>query len=63
MTDKPKRKGGFASMSPEKLREVSAKGGAAVPDDKRTFSRDRQIAQEAARKGAVVRNSKRGGGG
>lgn len=63
MTDKPKRAGGFASMSPEKLREISAKGGAAVPPEKRAFSVDNQIAREAARKGAIVRNARRKAGG
>ena len=31
---------GFASMDEEKQREISRKGGASVPDEKRSFSKD-----------------------
>lgn len=46
-----KRKGGFASMSPERQREIARKGGASVPAEKRSFSQDRTLAAEAGRKG------------
>jgi general stress protein YciG len=44
-------KRGFASMSPEKQREIASKGGKGVPSDKRTFSQNRDLAAEAGRKG------------
>ena len=42
---------GFASMDPEKQREIARKGGANVPNDKRSFAQDRALAAEAGRKG------------
>jgi uncharacterized protein len=42
---------GFASMDAEKQREIARKGGRSVPDEKRSFSRNRQLASEAGRKG------------
>lgn len=60
MTDKPKSRRGFASLSPEKLREISAKGGAAVPDEKRAFSKDPNLAKVAAEMGARMKKAARG---
>lgn len=59
MTDQPKSKRGFGAMSPEKRREIAAKGGAAVPADKRTFSKRPDLASTAGAKGG---SSSRGGG-
>lgn len=42
---------GFAAMDDDKQREIARKGGASVPDEKRSFSQDRQLAAEAGRKG------------
>ncbi len=42
---------GFASMSPEKQREIASKGGKSVPSDRRSFSQNRDLASEAGRKG------------
>ncbi|MBP0574497.1 general stress protein [Mycobacterium tuberculosis] len=42
---------GFAAMDEEKQREIARKGGASVPDEKRSFSQDRSLASEAGRKG------------
>ena len=42
-----KHKRGFASMSPERRREIAALGGASVPAEKRSFSQDRQLAAGA----------------
>ena len=42
---------GFASMDPAKQREIASKGGASVPDEKRSFTQDRTLAAEAGRKG------------
>lgn len=42
---------GFASMDEQKQREIASKGGQSVPDEKRSFSQDRELAAEAGRKG------------
>ena len=47
---KPARRG-FAAMDKERQREIARKGGASVPDDKRSFSQDRDLAAAAGRKG------------
>jgi len=44
-------KRGFASMDPERQREIARKGGASVPSEKRSFSQDRTLAAQAGRKG------------
>jgi len=53
MTDEPKKKSrrGFASMSPERQREIARMGGSSVPAEKRSFSQDRTLASTAGRKG------------
>lgn len=45
---------GFQSMTPERRREVSAMGGAAVPAAKRSFTTTPGLASAAGRKGGVV---------
>ena len=42
---------GFASMDENRQREIARAGGRSVPDEKRSFSRDRQLAAAAGRKG------------
>jgi general stress protein YciG len=42
---------GFASMDEDKQREIASKGGQSVPDEKRSFSQDRELAAEAGRRG------------
>lgn len=42
---------GFASMDPEKQREIARKGGKSVPAEKRSFFMDRDLAARAGRKG------------
>jgi len=42
---------GFASMDEGKQREIASKGGQSVPDEKRSFSQDRELAAQAGRKG------------
>jgi uncharacterized protein len=44
-------KKGFASMDAEKRREIARKGGRSVPNEKRSFSQNHQLASEAGRKG------------
>ena len=48
-------------MTPEKRREIATKGGAGVPAEKRAFSRDRELAAEAGRKGGVNKPVRRKG--
>ena len=42
---------GFASLTPERRKEIASMGGKSVPDEKRSFSRDHELAAEAGRKG------------
>ena len=49
-THTPARRG-FAAMDRERQREIARKGGASVPDEKRSFSQDRDLAAAAGRKG------------
>lgn len=44
---------GFASMDPERRREISRKGGSNVPAEKRSFARDRDLAATAGREGGL----------
>lgn len=51
MTKRIKGKQGFASMDPEKRREIARKGGRSVPDEKRSFTKNSTLAREAGKKG------------
>ena len=42
---------GFASMDRTKQREIARKGGESVPNEKRSFSQNRELAASAGRKG------------
>lgn len=55
--EQPKSRRGFAAMSPEKRREIAARGGAAVPADKRSFSANKDLAVSAGRKGGLAGRS------
>lgn len=46
-----KSRRGFALMDPEKQRAIARKGGQSVPDEKRSFSRNPDLAARAGRKG------------
>jgi len=48
-----KKKQGFAAMSPERVREISSKGGKSVPPEKRIFFKDRVLASQLGRKGGM----------
>jgi general stress protein YciG len=50
-TNRKPAKRGFAAMDVERRREIARKGGASVPDEKRSFSQDRDLAASAGRKG------------
>lgn len=58
-TKTPKQRRGFAAMDPEKRRAIARKGGAAVPAEKRSFARNRELAASAGAKGG---EASRGGG-
>lgn len=47
----PRAARGFAAMDPARQREIARKGGRAVPDEKRSFSQNRELAATAGRKG------------
>lgn len=55
---KPKSKRGFASMSPERRKEIARKGGNSVPKEKRFFYQDRIAAQEAGALGGAKKKDK-----
>jgi general stress protein YciG len=46
-------------MDPARQRELAVKGGKSVPDDKRTFSLNRDLAAEAGRKGGKAHRANR----
>lgn len=55
-SETPKKRGststrGFASMNAETRRAIASKGGQSVPNEKRSFSKNRALAAEAGRKG------------
>lgn len=51
MANKDTSNRGFAAMDDDKQREIASKGGQSVPDEKRSFSKDHELAAEAGRKG------------
>jgi general stress protein YciG len=51
---------GFASIPEDKQREIAKKGGESVPAEKRSFSRDPNLASEAGRKGGEQSGSRGG---
>ena len=59
----PKKSGstsnrGFASMDAQKQRAIASKGGQSVPNEKRSFSQNRELAAQAGRKGGQARGAK-----
>jgi len=51
MENTAKSKRGFASMDPERRREIARMGGKSVPPEKRSFSQNAGLAVQAGRKG------------
>lgn len=45
---------GFASMTPERRRELASKGGSSVKPENHSFSKDRSLASRAGRKGGLA---------
>ncbi|RZJ02094.1 MAG: stress-induced protein [Brevundimonas sp.] len=54
--DPPTRKKlrGFALLSPEKRKQMSALGGASLPPEKRSFSTNRELARKAGQAGGTL---------
>lgn len=50
---------GFASLSPERRTEIAKLGGQSVPEEKRSFTQNRELAREAGRKGGIRSSHKR----
>jgi general stress protein YciG len=50
---------GFAAMDQSRQREIARKGGESVPDEKRSFSQNRELAAAAGRKGGEARGRNR----
>ena len=48
---------GFASMDDDEQRDIASKGGQSVPDEKRSFSQNPELAAEAGRKGGQASHS------
>jgi general stress protein YciG len=44
---------GFNAMTPERQRAIASKGGRSVPAEKRSYSRDPQLAKAAGRLGGL----------
>lgn len=58
MTEAKKTGGrGFASLSPERLREIASTGGRSVKPENRSFSRNKALASEAGRKGGAKKQT------
>lgn len=51
---KPKSKRGFASMTPERRREIAASGGRSVKPENRAYSVNRELARIAGYKGGIA---------
>lgn len=60
MNDKPKARRGFASMSPEKQREIASKGGRAAHAKGTAHEWSSNEARDAGRKGGMVSRGGRG---
>lgn len=52
MSDGKSRRG-FASMDPERRKELARQGGKAIPGHKRSFAQNRDLASAAGRKGGL----------
>lgn len=60
MSEKPKARRGFASMSPEKQREIASKGGQAAHAKGTAHEWSSNEARDAGRKGGMVSRGGRG---
>jgi len=53
-----KSRRGFAAMDPERQKAISAKGGSSVSPNKRSFTKNKELAAEAGRKGGLANRKK-----
>lgn len=51
INEKPKR--GFAAMDPARQREIASMGGRAIPPEKRSYSKNRELASQSGRNGGT----------
>lgn len=56
----PKSRRGFASMNPERRREIAKLGGRSVSAANRSFSKFPELAVSAGRKGGLVKKKQEG---
>jgi general stress protein YciG len=56
MVEETKKPRGFATLTPERRREVASAGGKAVAAESRSFSRDKALAKSAGKKGGQNRD-------
>lgn len=54
-----KSKRGFGGMTPDRVREIAAKGGSATPKEARHFAKNKDAAREAGRKGGTISRKKK----
>ena len=52
---------GFGSMDEDTQRDIASRGGQSVPDEERSFSKDRELASEAGKKGGQARGGSTSG--
>ncbi len=57
VTAATKSRRGFASMTPERQREIARKGGKSVPGDQRSFAKNPELSSAAGRKGGLAVNA------
>lgn len=55
---KSKSRRGFASMSKERVTEIARKGGLAMPNEKRAYAVNRELARAAGKKGGEASRKK-----
>ncbi|QTC90252.1 stress-induced protein [Brevundimonas goettingensis] len=55
------RRRGFASLTPERRKELATLGGRSVPEEKRSFSQNSDLAREPGRKGGTQSSLQRKG--
>jgi uncharacterized protein len=54
LKERPKKRRGFACLSLQRRREIASMGGRSIPDANRAFSKQRDLAREAGRKGGLA---------
>ncbi len=60
MIEHQKLRRGFASMNADRQRDIASLGGRSIKPENRVFSRDRELAAAAGRKGGLAPHRTRG---